>query len=87
MGKIRKLKPWARWLDHDARAAHARHLRSLDFQVVDYTEGGLAIKMPVDLVPQWDAMPPETRAQFMADIDQQHLHGGPRADGYHDWQG
>jgi hypothetical protein len=81
VSRIRRLRPWARWLDRDVRAARARHLETLQFQIVDYTDSGVAVKMPVDLVPQWEAMPAEVRAQFLADVDQQHFD-----DELHEWR-
>lgn len=85
MSQIRRLRPWSRWLDRGTRAAHVRHLHSLNFQVVDYTDGGIAVKMPVELVPQWEAMPAETRAEFMADVDRQHFGEGD-INQLHDWR-
>lgn len=86
MGKIRKLRPWARWFDTDVRAAQARHMATLQYQIVDYTDGGIAVKMPVEMVPQWEAMPAEVRAQFMADVDAKKAAGDGDASGYQDWR-
>lgn len=85
MGKIRKLRPWARWFDRDVRAAQIRHELAMQFQVVDYTDAGVAIKMPVELVPQWEAMDHDTRQAFMADVDRQRFKAED-ADALHDWR-
>jgi hypothetical protein len=84
MGKIRRLKPWARWFDRDVRTAMARPEEPT--QIVDYTDGGLAIAMPVSMVPLWEQMPADRRAAFMADVDRQRA-AGISADGPHDWVG
>lgn len=84
--RIRKLPRWRRFFDKGLRNAIERSKNTTEYQTVDYTDSGVAITMPADIAHQWDAMPAEVRAEFMASVEAQIKTGGD-ATGHHDWIG
>lgn len=85
-GRIKKVRWWQRYLDRDVRLAMRRVQETKQYQTVDYTDSGVAITMPVEIADQWDAMPHEVRAEFMAAVEAQIKAGGD-ASGTHEWSG
>lgn len=84
MGRIRRLSR-LRWL-HDREYREALRLvkSAQSFQIVDYTDKGIAIKMPAHLVSTWNAMPPDIQQQFMDDVDAARQDDDRRN---HEWRG
>lgn len=58
----------------------------MHYQTVDYTDSGVAITMPAEIADQWEAMPPEVRAEFLAAIEKQTADGWDSTD-HHEWIG
>lgn len=85
-GRIKKVRWWQRYLDRDVRMALKRVQETQQYQTVDYTDSGVAITMPAEIADQWDAMPYEVRAEFMAAVEAQIKAGGD-ASGAHEWSG
>jgi hypothetical protein len=71
MARIRNVRWWQRWLDPDVRRAHKRLAEATNYVTVDYTDGGIAITMPVEIAAEWEAMPYDARQDFMQEIDAQ----------------
>lgn len=85
-GRIRKMRWWRYYFDKDLRRAVERARNATHYQTVDYTDTGVAITMPAEIAHQWDEMPAEVRAEFMASVEAQIKAGGD-ASGHHDWNG
>lgn len=71
MTRIRKVRWWQRFFDPGVRRANKRLSEASNYVTVDYTDGGVAITMPVEVVSTWKEMPYEARQEFMQEIDAQ----------------
>ena len=85
-GRIKKVRWWQKYFDRDVRTALRRYQETTHYQTVDYTDSGVAITMPAEIAADWDAMPAEVRAEFMAAVEAQ-INAGGDATGQHEWSG
>lgn len=85
-GRIRKIGWWRRHFDKDVKRALERARTTTEYQTVDYTDSGVAITMPKEIADEWDMLPADVRAEFMAHLEQQIAAGGD-ASGTHEWNG